>query len=222
MDHIGFGLSDKPTDWTYTPEDHARNFQTFVEALKLTDITLVVQDWGGPIGLSYALDHPGNVRRVVILNTWMWPVNRDAYYVAFSRLMGGPVGRLLIRRFNFFARVIMPSAYGDRRRLTPGVHAHYLRALGSAGQRRGCWVFPGRILASTPWLGGLWERRAALRGMPAHIVWGMKDIAFREKELNTWTATLPEADVTRLPDVGHFVQDEAPDALGAAVERFLA
>ncbi|MEW6602891.1 MAG: alpha/beta fold hydrolase, partial [Nitrospirota bacterium] len=61
MDHIGFGLSDKPQNWSYYPEDHAKNFDIFIERLDLHNITLVVQDWGGPIGLSYAVNHPENV-----------------------------------------------------------------------------------------------------------------------------------------------------------------
>lgn len=220
-DHIGFGLSAKPAGWTYRPEDHARNLAALIEALDLKGVTLVVQDWGGPIGLSYAIAHPENVARLVIMNTWMWPVNDDRYYIAFSRMMGGTVGRFLIRRFNLFARTVMKRSYGDRRRLTPVVHRHYLQALGSPEERVGCATLPGRILGSTPWLGELWAGRAALAEKPALIVWGMKDIAFREKELNRWIEALPQAEVVRLPGVGHFVQEEAPEELGRAVGRFL-
>jgi len=63
MDHIGFGLSDKPEGFSYLPREHARNLQLFLDSLVLTDITLVVQDWGGPTGLSYALNNPERVRR---------------------------------------------------------------------------------------------------------------------------------------------------------------
>ena len=104
-DHLGFGLSDKPKDWSYLPADHATNLTALIEELGLKNITLVVQDWGGPIGLSYAVDHPENVARIIIMNTWAWPVNRDWYYIAFSGFVGGPIGRMLIRRYNFFAKV---------------------------------------------------------------------------------------------------------------------
>lgn len=220
-DHIGFGLSAKPARWTYRPEDHARNLAALIEALGLKDVTLVVQDWGGPIGLSYAVAHPENMARLVIMNTWMWPVDDDRYYIAFSRMMGGAIGRFLIRRLNLFARTVMKHSYGDRRRLTPPVHRHYLEALGGPEERVGCATLPGRILGSTPWLEELWAGRRALAARQALIVWGMKDIAFREKELNRWVEALPQAEVIRLPGVGHFVQDEAPEELGRAVERFL-
>jgi haloalkane dehalogenase len=71
-DHLGFGLSDKPTGWSYLPADHAANFARLMERLDLRDVTLVVGDWGGPIGLSWALDHPDRVRHLVVTNTWLW------------------------------------------------------------------------------------------------------------------------------------------------------
>ena len=221
-DHIGFGLSDKPADWTYRPAEHARNLAALVDGLGLRDVTLVVQDWGGPIGLSYAIERPENVAGLVVMNTWMWPVDDDWYYRAYGRLVGGPLGRFLTRRFNVFARVVMRRSYGNGRLLTPAVHEHYLRPLGSPADRTGCALLPGEVLGSTDWLRSLWERRSVLADLPALIVWGMKDIAFRTKELDRWVDALPEAEVISLPGVGHYVQEEAPVELGDAVERFLS
>jgi haloalkane dehalogenase len=221
MDHIGFGLSDKPRDWSYLPSDHAANLSALIDGLGLKDITLVVQDWGGPIGLSYAVTHPENVARLIIMNTWAWPVNRDWYYIAFSGFMGGPLGRLLIRRYNFFAKSVMRQAFGDKRKLTPAAHEHYLRALPTAEDRKGCYVFPRQIVKSTPWLDQLWSNISMLMSKPTLIVWGMKDIAFREKELKRWEGAFPAARTVRLSSVGHFVQEEAPDELAAAVVPFL-
>lgn len=221
MDHIGFGLSDKPPEWTYLPKEHSRHLSTLIETLELDKITLIVQDWGGPIGLSYAINHPENVERLIILNTWMWPVNRDWYYIAFSSFTGGAIGRFLIRHFNFFARVIMPLAYGEMRKLTKHIHRHYLKPLPTPAKRKGSWVLPREILGSTTWLDDLWTRRSALADMPKLIVWGMKDIAFRKKELNVWTKTFPNTDVVRLENVGHYVQEEGAPALEQAIRRFL-
>lgn len=221
MDHLGFGLSDKPEDWTYLPEDHAANLTRMIQGLGLEKITLVVQDWGGPIGLSYATAHPDNVAGLIILNTWAWPVNRDPYYIAFSRFVGGPIGRMLIRRYNFFAGSIMRKAFGDPARLTPAVHAHYLNALASPADRKGCLVFPGQIIGSTPWLSQLRDSLSVLKHTPALIVWGMKDIAFREKELKRWEKIFPRARSVRVLHAGHFVQEEAPGELAEAVIPFL-
>jgi haloalkane dehalogenase len=222
MDHFGFGLSDKPTGWSYLPEAQAQNLAALLDSLDLNEITLVVQDWGGPISLSYALDHPDKIKGLVILNTWMWPVNKDWYYLVFSKFTGGFLGQFLIKRFNFFASVIMPMAYGNSKKLTNKIHQHYLQPLQNAEERKGCWVLPREITGSTEWLDRLWNRRETLADKPKLIVWGMKDIAFREKELNGWLDTYPEANVVRLESVGHYVQEEGKAELSQALKRFLA
>jgi haloalkane dehalogenase len=220
-DHIGFGLSDKPVDWSYLPEEHAKNLAALIEHLGLKNVTLVVQDWGGPIGIDYALKHPENVSRLIVMNTWAWPVNRDPHYVMFSAFMGGPIGRLLIRKRNFFAKTFMRAAFGDKRKLTEAAHRHYLRALPTEEDRKGCHVFPKQIVASTPWLARLWNQISVLRDKPALFVWGMKDVAFREKELMRWQSAFPNSQTVRLATVGHFVQEEAPEELAHAVAAFL-
>ncbi|HTQ09818.1 MAG TPA: alpha/beta fold hydrolase, partial [Fimbriimonadaceae bacterium] len=72
MDHIGFGLSDKPPHWGYTPELHARNFARLLEHLMIPPFTLVVHGFGGPIGISYAIENPAHVSNLVVMNSWMW------------------------------------------------------------------------------------------------------------------------------------------------------
>ncbi len=221
-DYIGFGLSDKPFDWSYLPEDHAKNVAALIEHLGLKDITLVVNDWGGPIGMHYAVTHPENVKRLIVLNTWAWPVANDFHFTSFSALMGGPVGRFLIRHFNFFANAFMRMAFGDKHKLSKTAHDHYRNALPTAESRKGCYVFPKQIVGSTPWLGGIWDRIGVLKDKPTLFVWGLKDVAFREKELLQWQATLRNSHTVRLPTVGHFVSEEAPQDLGEAVTAFLA
>ena len=222
MDHIGFGLSDKPEEWSYLPEDHAKNLSALIDGLGLSNITLVLQDWGGPIGLAYAVAHPEKIARVILMNTWAWPVNRDLHYVAFSGFMGGPLGRMLIRRYNFFAQVLLRQAFGDKSKLSKAAHMHYLRPLEALEDRKGSMIFPKQIIASTPWLDQIWSSISALNGKPKLFVWGMKDIAFRDKELKRWEQTFPESRSVRLDTVGHFVQEEAPNELAGTVVPFLA
>lgn len=220
-DHIGFGQSDKPYTWSYLPRDHAANLTSLLESLNLDGITLVVQDWGGPIGLAYAIEHPERVKRLVILNTWMWSVRDDWYYQAFSGVVGGPIGRFLCRHFNFFARVVYRQAYGDRSLITPEIHRHYLDALPTGDSRKGTWVFPRQIIQSSDWLASLWSRRDRLADKPVMIAWGMKDIAFREKELRRWQGLFPRAQVTRLETAGHFVQEEAGEVVAPLIREFM-
>lgn len=222
LDHLGFGLSDKPKGWSYLPEDHASNLSALIDGLELSNVTLVLQDWGGPIGLSYAVAHPDRIARIILMNSWAWPVNRDLHYIGFSSFMGGPVGRMLIRRYNFFARVILRKAFGDERKLSKEAHMHYLRPLEAPEDRKGCMVFPKQIIASTPWLEQIWSELSTLNGKPKLFVWGMKDIAFRDKELKRWEQTFPEAQSVRLETIGHFVQEEAPSELADIVVPFLS
>jgi haloalkane dehalogenase len=220
-DHIGFGLSDKPEVWSYLPEEHAKNLNILIERLDLKDITLIVQDWGGPIGLSYAIGRPENVKRIIIMNTWMWSVKGDPYYERFSNFMGGAVGRFLIKRFNFFVRVIMKKAMGDKSKLPRSIHQQYLKPLGIPVERKGCWVFPKQIIASSSWLSNLWLQKGKIKDKKALILWGMKDIAFREQELNKWADLFSDSKIIRFDNVGHFVQEEKGSELCPIIENFL-
>lgn len=220
-DHIGFGQSDKPYEWSYLPQDHAANLTSLLNSLDLSGITLVVQDWGGPIGLSYAVENPERVKRLVILNTWMWSVKSDWYYQGFSGFMGGAVGRWLCRHNNFFVRAVVKAAYGDKTLLTPEIHRHYFDALPTPESRKGTWVFPKQIIASSAWLDSLWQQRANIADKPTMFAWGMKDIAFRSSELRRWQALFPNAQVTRFATAGHYVQDEQGEALAKLIADFM-
>ncbi len=220
-DHIGFGLSDKPRDWDYLPESHADNLKQLLDGLDLRSVTMVVQDWGGPTGLAYALENPDKITSVVIMNTWLWPVRGDLHYERFSGFMGGFVGQFLIKRFNFFARFVMKKAYGDRSKLTKSIHNHYIKALDSPKDRKGCAVFPKRIIGSSQWLADLWSRKEKLKSKPALILWGKKDIAFRDKELAVWKNTFDHSEVHEFDHVGHYVQEEMGPALCPLIDGFI-
>jgi haloalkane dehalogenase len=220
LDHLGFGLSDKPADWGYRPSDHARNLEILIETLDLRDIALAVHDFGGPIGLAYATRHPENVRALVLFNTWLWSL-RGTRAERLSRLMGSPLGRFLYQRLNASPRVLLPAAFGDRSKLTKDVHRQYIRAFGSPEERRGPWVLARELVGSSDWYEELWSRREALVGKPTLLLWGMKDPAFGGTALERWKQALPRARVVEFPDAGHFVQEEAPEEAGQAIRAFL-
>ena len=119
-DHIGFGLSslsDRRED--YHPQAHADAFAALMDHLDLRDATLYMNDWGGPIGLHFARANPVRVKRLVISNTWCWPVSRDPHFAMFSFMMASWIGRFLIKRFNFFVNRVLPMAVGRKDALTP-------------------------------------------------------------------------------------------------------
>lgn len=218
-DHIGFGLSDKPVQWDYLPENHALNLEQLLNHLNPGSITLMVGDWGGPIGLSYALKYPEKIRSIIITNTWMWPVRGEFHYEMFSRFMGGIIGRFLIRRHHFFVKVLMKKMF--RWKIPLDLHQQYIEPLSKPEERKGCWVFPGQIIGSNRWLSELWHQRSAIADKPAMIIWGNRDIAFRDVEREKWKALFTDADVHAFDHVGHFVQEELGDALCPLVENHL-
>ena len=207
-DHIGFGLSDKPREWAYLPSQHAANLEALLEPMDLHDLTLVITDWGGPIGIAYALRHPERVRAVVVSNTWMWSVSSQLKFRLFSGFVGGPIGRYRIRTRNSFANSGLRGAFGDPGRLSPAVHQQYLRPFEVPDERKGSWVFPKQIIASSPWLADLWIHRAALQGKKFLFLWGMKDPGFGRKELERWTRQYPSGRVVQYADGGHFLAEE--------------
>lgn len=212
-DLLGFGLSDKPADYSYHASAQAATLKDFIQALDLTDITLVLHDFGGPFGLSYAIDHPDNVRHIVLANTWMWSLQDDWQKVVVGRLLGGPIGRFLYHRFNFEVNVIVPAAYGDKSTLTRAIHDQYRHASRDADARQAIWIYTGQLLDGGDWYDSLWQRRDALRDIPALILWGMRDVVFGKKYLERWQTVFDHAQIETLPTTGHFVYEEQGDAL---------
>jgi haloalkane dehalogenase len=222
-DHLGFGLSERPRRAPYTPEWHAENLAEFVERLEPAPLTLVVHDFGGPIALPLALHRRGLVRRLVVINSWMWSFVGDRDMESKGRIAGSALGRFLYRWANLSLRVIMPSAYGDRRKLTPAIHRQYLDRFPDRWSRGAVlWPLARALLASSAFYESLWRERAALTALPALIVWGTRDSAFRPNQLARWTTVLPNATVVELADAGHWPHEEEPDRVVDALTRFLA
>jgi haloalkane dehalogenase len=220
-DHIGFGLSAKPPEWSYSIDAHAKNLAALVEKLGLREITLVVHDLGGPIGLSFAEARPDLIRRLVIFNTTLWPLLGEFAAPPIARLFGGPIGRYLYLRQNVSPRALLPLIYADRSRLTPAIHRQYTAPFPRPADRHGMFAFARLMAGGARELGALWERRAVLADKPALLIWGMKDVAFPPKYLARWRELLPQAQVLEVAEAGHFVQEEAPAAAIAAIRGFI-
>ncbi|PVY40743.1 haloalkane dehalogenase [Pontibacter virosus] len=219
-DHLGFGLSDKPVDFAYTPEAHAHNLEQLIDQLQLKNITLVVHDFGGPIGLSYALKHPENVKRLVILNTWMWSLENEAQIMKISSFLNGSIGQFLYLNLGFSTRMLLPKGYHQKRHLSKDVHQHYLKPLNNSRNRIGTWQFAVALKEAGPWFESLWEQRAKLRAIPMLILWGEKDKLLPLHLLDQWQQAFPEAEVKRL-DAGHFVQEEKGGEIADMIKHFI-
>lgn len=216
LDYPGMGLSTAAPGYACTPQEHATVVASFVERLDLTDVTLVVQDWGGPIGLWAAEQRPERYAGLIVANTWAWPANGDLHFELFARTMGGLVGRELIRRLNLFVNLMVPAGH-RRRRPTGDEMAHYRAALSTRARRQASAVLPQAILRSRPLLTEVEAGLPSLQHLPALLLWGDGDPAFGAAEHRRWRALLPHAADVTLPGAGHFVQSDAPDKFAAAI-----
>ncbi len=211
-DYPGFGLSDLPPEQNQTPQEHARRIDSLIRDLDLESFVLVGHDWGGPIGLSLAVQYPGRVDGVVLANTWCW--EPDWWMGLFSRLWGGPLGKYLCLNHNGFARWMIPLGVHHRDRLTPEIREAYVRPLDQPERRRGTWAFPRSIRRASDWVRRTEDRLTKLRSVPVHLVWGMKDPAFGwNPYLDQWNQRFPQAEVIRLNDASHYVPEDRPGAL---------
>jgi haloalkane dehalogenase len=222
-DHLGFGLSDRPRGADYSPEAHAQRLAAFVSHLGLTRFTLIVHDYGGPIGLPLALSTPSPVQRLILMNTWMWPFDDDRDMVRRGTFAGGSLGRSLYKYANASLRLLMPSAYGDRTTLTKAIHRQYLEIFRDREARvEVLHALARAILGSRPYYADLYAQADRLRNIPALIIWGMKDTAFQPHQLARWQSLLPDAEVCRLHSAGHWPHEEEPAAVIDAITTFLA
>lgn len=114
-DHTGFGLSDKPPDYNYTTQNHSTTLEYFILDKDLNNITLEVHDFGGPIGLNFAVRHPERVSKVVVLNSWLWSSEHDPDFKKFSHILKNPLLPFLYKYLNFSPRFILPQSFGERK-----------------------------------------------------------------------------------------------------------
>lgn len=219
LDYPGFGLSVAAAPYDHLPESHMEIVGRFVAHMGLDQFTPVVQDWGGPIGLGLAGRHAASVRALVICNTWAWPVADDPHFVRFSKLMGGPIGGFAIRNFNAFVNLMIPLGT-PRRRLTGEVMRAYRRPMSTRDRRQATHVFPKAIVGSTRFLATVESGLHGLADKPVLLCWGDRDIAFRDKERARFEKTFRKCRTVRLGGAGHYVQEESPDEIAAAIRAW--
>jgi haloalkane dehalogenase len=218
-DLLGFGRSDKPTDvgW-YTYDRHVESVTRLVHALDLRGLTLVVHDWGGPIGLRVAVENEERVDRLVILDTGIgagqapsetWLRFRDAV-----RHVGGEldIGRLVTA--------------GTARGLPDDVRAAYDAPFPTAESKAGALAFPELVPTEPEHASAAAMNRVrdALRSweQPTLVVWGSADAVLPTRVAERIVELIPGATGPELiPDASHFLQEDAPDEVATAILRFL-
>jgi haloalkane dehalogenase len=221
VDLLGFGLSDRPdaAQFGYTAAEHAALVRDFIAGLDLHDLTIMGQDWGGPIGLWAAAAERDRVRRLVMGNTWYWPI-RDSAGQAFSHVLSSPPLRWLITERNFFVEQLIPA--GLARPLDPDEMQHYRAVFPTPATRLGPAIFPREIRTAEPFLAELEARvTTALRDVPLLMVWGMRDPLFPPEAAARFRSPFTDATFVALPTARHFIQEDAPGEIVAAMTAWL-
>ena len=221
-DHIGCGLSDKPEAYPYRLARHIENLEQLALHLDLERITLVVHDWGGPIGLGFAARHPERIARLVILNTAAFPGPAPLRI----RICRTPLlGALAVRGFNAFAGLATRMAV--ERPLTPLARRGYLAPYHDWASR----IATLRFVEDIPldpnhpsWraLQDVEAGLARLADKPACLIWGERDWCFTPAFREGFERRLPGARVHRAQNAGHLVVEDARDDVLAWLEAFLA
>lgn len=213
VDHPGFGLSSARAAYGFTPAEHSRVFEHFVETLDLREMTLVGQDWGGPIGLGAAVRAPERYRAFVLGNTGAWPFADELKGQVFSRFLGGPIGGWLIRNRNFFVERMIP--FGTTTDLSDEVMDHYRGPFPDPDSRTPARVFPDEIRKSREFLADLEGRLTAITDRPALLISGDKDPAFGAPSRKRFEQVFPNHRSLAYPEAGHYWQEDVPEEVVA-------
>ena len=217
-DYFGFGRSDKPVDPAfYSYDGHVRSIERLVEDLDLRDLTVVVQDWGGPIGFRLCVEHPERIARLVVLNTGIGaraPNEEWLRFQAFMRRVGNEIvaGQLV--------RLTLVQPVGD------DVIAGYDAPFPTPVSRTGVVQFPELVATGSahPSAPAMLDVRERLRRFeqPALVLFGAEDPIFPRRAAEAMAELLPNATLAPpLEGAGHFLQEDRGDAVAEHISRFL-
>ena len=220
IDNIGFGLSDKPEHYDYSTHGHSKTLEKFVLGHNLTDLTLVVHDFGGPIGLYFAIQHPERIKKLIILNSWLWSSKDDPDYIKLSKVLKSPLLPFLYKYLNFSPKVILPQSFGDQK-LPKRLLKQYTQPFADKTQRNGALAFAHSLLNDQDWFEELWNKKQAISDKPTLFIWGMKDPAIKPHNLEKFVSGFPNSKAIKLDTCGHFPQEEQSETVAKSIRDFL-
>lgn len=228
-DHIGCGLSEKPDDvqYQYTLQTRIDDLEALLDHLDVKkDITLVLHDWGGMIGMGYAARHPDRVKRLILLNTGAFHLPSSKPFPLPLRICRDTrLGAFLVRRMNAFSATAV-NVCCKRKPMTEQIREGYLSPYDTYDNR----IAVLRFVQDIPLQPGdrsydvVSQVQSALpqfQTTPTLICWGDKDFVFDRHFLAEWQRILPKAEVHRFADAGHYVLEDAGEEIIPLVQQFL-
>lgn len=228
-DHIGCGLSDKPGDdrYDYTLPRRVDDLEQLLEHLGIREnITLVVHDWGGMIGMAYAVRHPERIKRLVILNTGAFHLPKAKIFPpALDICRNTRLGTLLVRGGNAFS--VGASIVGCKRNPMSKELRQLYQLPYDSWQNR---IATLRFVQDIPLEPGdrnydlisqISDNIGRFASLPMLICWGELDFVFDRHFLAEWRQRFPNAEVHSFPDCGHYILEDARDEVVPLIAGFL-
>jgi len=224
VDHIGCGLSDKPQKYNYTLENHINNFEYFIESKGLKNLSLVVHDWGGAIGMGYAVRHPENIKKIIVMNTAAFRSDFIPFRINICKI---PLfGDIAVRGFNAFAKAAVYMATANPAGLSEKVKSGYLAPYNNYHNRIATLRFVedipmGPSHPSYKTLLDIENKLTLLKNKPMLVIWGAQDFCFTLEFMKKWKRFFPAADFRSISNAGHYVLEDAPELIIPWVKKFL-
>lgn len=228
-DHIGCGLSDKPDirQYDYRLRSRVNDLENLLDHLGINKkITLVLHDWGGMIGMAYALRHPERIHRFVIMNTAAFLLPDGKVLPIRLRLIRNikPFATLAVLGLNIFAfgALFMASYKGLRKDVKSGLIAPYNSWNSRIATLKFVQDIPVREKDPSYRLAKYVDDNLyRLRHIPMLILWGEHDFVFDMDFLLEWRHRFPDAKAVTFKDAGHYVLEDASDEIIPIVKNFL-
>lgn len=220
-DYIGFGLSDKPEQWEYNIRDHTKNLESLIETLNLDNITLVLHDFGGPVGLPWAIQNHEKVKKIVLFNTWLWSQEEEVTFKKNKKILQSSFFHWIYKRFNFSARFLIKEAAGNSEFLTSEIKNHYTSPFSKPAERMGTIGFLDALLYENEYFEEQFSKMEVLKEKPVLLLWGMKDKYISKNYLSKWKNFFSNATVRKFEASGHWVMEEEPKRTLREIREFL-
>ncbi len=222
-DFLGCGLSDRTPGVRFKAVDRINQLEQFVDALGLTKFSMLMHDWGGPLGTGFMLRRLDSVERIIYLNTTL---TETESLPPIIKLAAFPViGKALTRHTDTFVR--LTTSMGAFKKLTPDVVDGYRAPYLTRKQRDAIWDFVDDIPfdANHPTYSQMVEIAAGLPRVaqkPVKIIWGLRDPCFHREMLSKVAAHFPRAEILEIADASHLVLDDAPQIAIPAIKEFFS
>lgn len=226
-DHMGMGKSGVPDDSArYHLAQHIGNLESLLLALDLRDITLVLHDWGGPVGMGFATRHPERTKRLVLLNTWAfaaWPGTMPR----LTALIRSERGEAFVLKRNGYLKPALLGATQSPEHLTQTVMDAYRAPFPTPASRHAmlCWSRDIPVREgdrSYAEMARIEQGLPQFAATPTLLIWGMNDHVLPPAVLRQWQALYPHAITHEIEDANHFLQEDAPERIVRQIVAFLA